>query len=477
MKQIERMRVFNHNRGMMIGNAVTRVALISLIFWIATAGLPASGAAARPGDSQDCTVFLGVEGERVLVGSNEDYGNPVINVWFVPAAEGKHGRFLIGTEGVIQGGMNEYGLFYDSLTIPSVEVAGDERPFYVGMWPVHVLETCSTVTEALEFYRAHSFPGTWDGKAFFGDASGDAVLIEGDAIVRKSGRFLASTNFLQSETEPDDITCGRFLTATTMLESAEEYSHKLFRDILDAVHAEYHGGSGTIYSTIYDLNAKTITCYLYHDYRHPVVLDLREELTLGGHAVELHSLFPENVGYAAWRAEKLNQFARQVASLRDESVDPGTYDELVGHYVITEDEPFSYPPMTLDSFSVMRVGDRLCLVPCAEGLSFELFPVGDGRFRSVSMNAGTDFDVDFHRDGSGDVVGARFLAHASNVEVALEKVSDAPVFTSLPGFMVELPEPAPVDGPGPSLRRPPAFWLGMGLAMLGLLGLAIVLLP
>jgi hypothetical protein len=460
-----------YDPGTMPQNTATRLFLLGLLAWISASCFATTAPA-----PQNCTTFLGVEGTTVLVGNNEDYGNPVINVWFLPASDEKHGRFLIGTEGIIQGGMNEHGLVYDSLTMPSVEVAADERVPYVGMWPIRVLETCSTIEEVLGFYQAHSFPGIWNGKTFFGDASGDAVLIEGDAIVRKSGRFLVSTNFLQSRTEPEDVTCERFLTATEMLEKADAFSDALFRDILDAVHAEYRGGSGTIYSTVYDLGAKTITCYLYYDYAHSVGFDLREELALGPHAYEFHTLFPENPAYEAWRAKELDVFARQVASLRDERVDPKTYDATVGHYAVTSDELFSYPPLALDSFSVVRLGDRLCLVPCPERLSFELFPLGGDRFRSASMNTGTDFDVDFQRDASGDVIGARFLESAVGVEVALEKVSDAPVFEPLAGFMVDLPD-VTAEVPGASPRRSLSLWLGVGLAMLGLVGLALVLFP
>lgn len=423
----------------------------------------------------DCTVFVGADGDTVLVGNNEDYGNPVINVWFIPAADEKYGRFLIGTEGIVQGGLNEHGLVYDSLTIPSVEVAADERPLYTGMWPLHVLETCATVEEAVSFFEAHSVPGTWDGKVFFADATGDAAVFEGNAIVRKSGRFFVSTNFLQSEVKPADITCDRFLTATSMLQGAEQYSAELFRDILDAVHAEYRGGAGTIYSTLYDLRARTITCYLYHDYEHPVVFELRERLALGEQAFELRSAFPPNASYESWRAKEIETLAREIASFRDQGTDPASFADVVGHYVVSGGEPVPYPPLAIDSFSVECVGDRLTLVVCPEGLSFELFPLGDDRFRSTSMNQAVDFDVAFHRDASMGVAGVTFLAGAAGVEVALEKVSDVPVFPPLPGFMVPFPEHEPI-APEPMSHASPLFWLGVGLTALGLLGFAIVLL-
>ena len=436
--------------------------------------------AAPPGEPEHCTTFIGVDADRVLVGNNEDHGNPIVNVWFVPRSEGKHGLFLIGTEGVIQGGMNDRGLVMDGLTIPALDVVGDERPSYPGYWPAHVLETCATVEEVLDSYDAHSFPGIWNGKSFFADATGDAALIEGDAVVRKSGRYLVSTNFLQSATEPDAVTCDRFLTATSMLDGAEVFTEDLFRNILDAVHVEYRDGGGTIYSTIYDPKALTITCYLYHDYRHPVTLDLRDELARGERGIEFPSLFSPYPAYAAWRSEEIETLARTIASFRDDGVDPATYDDLVGDYVGMEDAPFSVPPLALDSFSVVRLGDRLCAVACPERVSCELFPLGNDRFRSTSMNSGTDFDVAFLRDGSGTVSGATFLFVApdgTRAELPLEKVSSEPTFRPLPGFMAPLPETETGRGAAESAPQfHPAFWLGVGLAAAGLLGLALLLM-
>lgn len=433
------------------------------------------GLATSSNSQQDCTVFLATSGDSVLVGNNEDYGNPVINVWFLPASEATYGRFLIGTEGVIQGGMNEYGLVYDSLTIPAVEVSADERPLYLGMWPIHALETCATVEEVVAFYEQHCFPGTWDGKVFFADAAGDAVAFEGAALVRKTGRFFVSTNFLQSQLDPAQITCDRFLTAGLMLESAETYTAECFRDILDAVHAEYHGGSGTIYSTIYDLEALTITCYLYHDYDQPVMFDLSEELAFGEHTFELREAFPGNEAYEVWRTVKIETLARQIASLRDEAAEPTAFDDVIGHYVVSGDSPILMPSLALNAVSVSCVDSRLACTVCPEGLALELFPMREDRFRAVSMNNVPTVDVEFQRDAAGCVVGATLFLGASGPGIALERVSDTPLFAPLPGFMVPFPEPASIDSRSPVSSPPWAFWVGTGLVILGLVALAVAL--
>ena len=443
---------------------------------IASTQLP--GSAGAPPALQDCTTFAAACNETVLVGNNEDYGNPIINVWLLPADGGTYGRFLIGTEGLVQGGMNDQGLVYDGLTIPPVEVAGDGRPRYMGMWPVHVLETCATIDDVVESYEAYTFPGTWAGKLFFADAAGDAILIEGDAIVRKEGRFLVSTNFLQSTTAPEDVTCERFLIASSLLDDAEEVTPDIVREVLDAVHAEYRGGAGTIYSTVYDQRAVTVTCYLYHDFENPVTLDLAEELPRGPRAIGFRSLFPVNPTYETWRSSEIDTLARQIASFRDDAVLPSTYDDYVGHYAATAEVPFSRPPLALDSVSIERSGDRLCLVACPEGLSFELFPLGDDRFRAASMNAESDFDVVFRRSETRNVDGATLSIAGPDgtlFEVPSERISEEPAFHHLPGFMVPFRESPDPEAEILALPLSTRLWLGLGLALLGLLGLAVLL--
>jgi len=424
---------------------------------------------------QNCTVFVGADEDRVLVGNNEDQGNPVVNVWFLPASESAYGRFLIGTEGIVQGGMNEHGLVYDSLSKPWVEVAADERPLHYGMWPLHVLETCRTIEEAIAFFEQHNFPGVWGNGAFFADATGDAAVFEGVAIARKSGPFFVATNFQQTEAEPHGITCERFLTATSMLEDAEAYTPELFREILDSVHAEYHDGGGTVYSTLYDLHELTITCYLYYDYEHPVLFDLREEMRRSEQAFELRTVLPPSAAYESWRAGKIGNLAREIASLRTEGADPAPSADVIGHYAVAGGEPFVHAPLITDSFSVARVGDRLAFVACPEGVALELFPLGGDLFRIAGMNPEADFDVALARDASGGVSGATLSVCALGVDIALDKVSDVPVFDPLPGFMVPFPDSGgETSEPASDVSR--IFWVGVGLAVLGLLGAALLLL-
>jgi len=135
----------------------------------------------------------------------------------------------------------------------------------------------------------------------FADAGGDAAVFEGDAILRKQGRFLIQTNFRQSTAKLGEVPCERFRVATAMLESAGgNISIDLFRRILAATHQE--GDNPTQYSNIYDLKRRIVYLYHFHNYENVAVIDLARELRKGMHSVAIPSLFPRTYAAEKWAA-------------------------------------------------------------------------------------------------------------------------------------------------------------------------------
>jgi hypothetical protein len=43
-----------------------------------------------------CTAFMMSDGERILVGNNEDYNIPHTRMWLFPATNGRYGRIYFG---------------------------------------------------------------------------------------------------------------------------------------------------------------------------------------------------------------------------------------------------------------------------------------------------------------------------------------------------------------------------------------------
>jgi len=126
-----------------------------------------------------CTIFVLTDTNRTLFCNNEDYSNPLTRMWFVPAGDVFYGFVYIGfDDGWAQGGLNTEGLAFDW-------VAGymEEWEATIGMKRVRgnpserMLETCSTIEDAITFYRNHWEPGFARAKILVADRSGASVII------------------------------------------------------------------------------------------------------------------------------------------------------------------------------------------------------------------------------------------------------------------------------------------------------------
>jgi hypothetical protein len=237
-----------------------------------------------------------------------------------------------------QGGMNDQGLFFDGLAVePTIVPPDGDLPQFPGILLFHAMSTCADVQCVVDLFSQYDRSFMVGAQLFYGDASGDAVIIEPVEFIRKTDRYLVSTNFYQSATPPADITCERYQTAQAMLAEADTFTSDLFRDILDATHQT--GDNPTQYSNIYDLTARTMTLYLFHDFEHPVEIDLAEELAQGAHAVDIISLFPENNTQAAnWRDIRVRDYEAFMkrSGYYDPDVDTSGFAAYAGRYAVPQ---------------------------------------------------------------------------------------------------------------------------------------------
>jgi uncharacterized protein DUF3738 len=252
-----------------------------------------------------CTAFCAVGSDgQVLVGNNEDWANPRSKLWFMPAKPGAYGRMYVGFDDMRPfGGMNERGLWYDAFSAPAIRAARfAQLPSYRGELIDAAMAQCATVEEVVQFVSRYNRAYLTEGILMFADASGDAVSIEANAIVRKKGPHFVQTNFHQSR----GIAGGgveRYKTAASMLERAgTDISVDLFRRILAATHQE--GPGPTQYSNVYDLTSRTMTLYYFHDFTRAVTFRLDDELKAGAHVIDIPSLFPRNAAADAFAAAR-----------------------------------------------------------------------------------------------------------------------------------------------------------------------------
>lgn len=338
--------------------------------------------------SYGCTVFVAARDGRVLVGNNEDYFNPQTKIWFVPRKNGNNGHVLFGWENeynLPMGGMNTKGLVFDWLAVPAFVVgnAPKQDPYHRLASAVHrIMRTCDTVDSALQLIKGVDRSGRWEAVLFVSDASGDAALVDGDAVVRKDpGKdFFVATNFRQSITPEEHVTCNRHQLVTSMLTRSNDLNIDLARDALDSTHAESPGA--TLYSNIYDPKNLRIHLYHFHDFRTAVEIDLKQELKKPKRAIDIPTLFQPNVAAKAYAAALVKDMPPATQLARPAN-------DYVGRYGTNE-----------YYFEIRREDDNLWVYP-STGLRAPLIPVGRDRF--VSKRLGTLNKHEFYNDSAGRI--------------------------------------------------------------------------
>lgn len=439
--------------------------------------LPPTSAAGDAVVPQSCTVFLVSDDERVLGGGNEDQGAFPARAWFIPASDGKHGRLCLGFEGVVESGMNDQGLFYDSLSAPDIDVAAEEsEEIHSGMWTLRALEVCSTVEDVVSFLDGISIPGTWTDQLFFGDRNGDSIIVEGKQVVRPERDFQVCTNFTHTWAAQNEITCDRYLTAERLLGEIEAITFDAVRDVFAATADTYHDGSGTAYTAIYDPIGLTTTLYFWRDFEHPVRFDLQAELARGPHVAEMADITHPNPRRDEWAAGAQDELDRLIEARIDRTIDPANARaDLIGQYHVDPAVGIvPAPPVMIGAMSIVWDGELPLLVAVPEGIYFDLRPAGDDVWFHTNVTMKPEMDFVLQRDGAGQVTGAT-LTIAGLGEIPFVKVSNAPVYEPLPS--TTLPAIELEAAQTPESRAPLAgrLAIGAGLLLAGALALLLLL--
>jgi tetratricopeptide (TPR) repeat protein len=242
-----------------------------------------------------CTMVMVADEDTALAGNNEDWQDPDTWMWFVPPTSDEYGRVCFGFgDGYVQGGMNDQGLFIDGNALAETGWVPDpDKPDFTGNIMDHILAHCATVDDVAAFFRTHNTAALARAKFPIADATGDAAVVEwgqgGLQILKRTGRYQISTNFVQSNHKPDDYPCDRYRIAEKILGATDGATVDVVRAVLSAVHNEYP--YPTVYSNIYDLRKKKIYLYNFHNFEDVVVLDLDAELRQGPRKIEIPSLF------------------------------------------------------------------------------------------------------------------------------------------------------------------------------------------
>lgn len=346
-----------------------------------------------PSSARACTIFSIVDGDVVLMGNNEDF-NKRGAVWFVPGKDGRFGRVNFGFHGMFgrrenfaQGSMNEKGLAFDAAVtakVPWVEDPAKETPDNL---LEKIMNECSTVAEAVEYFRKYNCRYLAESQFLFADASGASCIVtwlrdNRLSVVYRDSPALVATN---TRLEPSGYRCQRWTRASKELSIDGLPPFERARRALQAVHQHGPGGF-TSYSCIYDLRRQRVFLYNLTNFEEVVELNLHAELAEGSSSHLLKDLFRRSPSLKEIKSkpQRMAYSTRIQLSAQELKQFEGTYSPKVAPHIRVRIEA------TDDGLRVHNPGQ-----PAAE-----LFPEAPTVFR-LAPDRG---QVSFQRAGNGTVI-------------------------------------------------------------------------
>lgn len=283
-----------------------------------------------PPSTSACTIFSIVGDDVVLMGNNEDF-NKRGAVWFVPGKDGRFGRVNFGFHGMFgrrenfaQGSMNEKGLAFDAAVAAKVPWNEDPEKETPDNLLEKIMDECSTVAEAVEYFRKYNCRHLAESQFLLADASGASCVVTWLADNRLSVVYRDTPTLVATNTrlEPSGYRCQRWTRATRELSARGLAPFERARRALQAVHQHGPGGF-TSYSCIYDLKRQRVFLYNLTNFEEVLELDLHAEISKGPTSHLLKDLFerspslkevkskPQRVTYSTrirLSAQELKQF-------------------------------------------------------------------------------------------------------------------------------------------------------------------------
>lgn len=280
-----------------------------------------------------CSMYKITENGKTIVGNNEDWISPNSQFWFEPGDQQGYGVMYMGLlDNFAQGAINEAGLVFDGFGNPYLEVkntAGKiDRP--IGQVVREVMQTMDNVRDVKKYFSTINLGGMAGSMLVFVDRTGEYLIIEGDELIVGKEAEKTFSNFYYSQIQSiEEVELLNVQNGLQYLQStASEGSVQYCGSVMNALS---NPDQLTQYSTIYDLEALTVSVYLYHDFTQSVEIDLKEELGRGTHRTMIAELFPKNsIGYLHYakynNEEDPTEFLREWTAPYNESE-----DKLVRH--------------------------------------------------------------------------------------------------------------------------------------------------
>lgn len=250
--------------------------------------------------SSQCSIFTVSDGEKILVGNNEDYGPAKKRIWINPPEQGKYGTIMFGfDEGFnnYEGGVNDQGLFIDGAALRGTGWVSDPNKDSIGIEVLFetILGKCKNFEDVEQLANNFNILSLERAQFLITDRNGKSgVLIYHDKkqrLMKMEGSFQIATNFHYGDGPDPYMPNRRYTIGTKMLEDSKNHSIDGFKKILFAIHQDGRDGNPTSYSNIYDLKNNKIYTYNFYNFSEPYIIDMNKIFDEGRKVIKFSDIF------------------------------------------------------------------------------------------------------------------------------------------------------------------------------------------
>ena len=259
-------------------------------------------------DSLGCSMYKVTLHSKTLVGTNFDayYTSP--RIWFeVSNSTMKYGAAfsggrIDGDQGFApQSGMNEAGLSFSRLAAPTpesgqVDMSSKIKITKPTLYLKDILHNCATIKEVKQYIEKHDHSSFMEDVFIYIEPSGNYLVVEPYTLTEGTDSNYVLSNFCPSVTTSTYAhNLQRYHKGVELIKQHVDTSLAFATTLIDTMHVcREKLGDGTLLSSIWDLKNGLISLYFYHDYKHLIQYDLKNELSKGDHYYELKKIFPPN---------------------------------------------------------------------------------------------------------------------------------------------------------------------------------------
>jgi hypothetical protein len=263
-----------------------------------------------------CSGYKITIGNKTILGSNEDAWRVTPHIWFEKGkGNGQYGAAFTGSrfDGengyAPQSGMNEMGLAFERLVSYHPRQEGFANRKAISnptKYLKDILHTCKSVEEVNEFISKYDHSYFIEDVFIYVDKSGKYLIVEPYTLTIGNKPTYLISNFCPSITpEQNANKLDRYRKGAAFLKNGIDTTLEFCTALSDTMHVcRKKIGDGTLLSSIWDLNNKTVNLYFYHDYKTTVKFNLSEELKKGDHIISIETLFPHNTEFEKLRNYK-----------------------------------------------------------------------------------------------------------------------------------------------------------------------------